>query len=153
MNKYKKEIMAHYVHSIEFVNSLNSLNEKEWRMRIGNGQWTVAEIIGHFLPWDEFMLQHRIPHFFSEQILPKGPDINVTNQSAASIARKESQQEIINKFISVRAAFYQAIEEISDEQWEKNISIGKTTISLYDYFKGLIEHDNHHFNQITKLLH
>ncbi|MGX9135003.1 hypothetical protein ACWV26_11595 [Rummeliibacillus sp. JY-2-4R] len=59
MNKFKEEIIKHQLDSIEFVKSLNALSEKEWRTQIEYGKWTVAEIIGHFKPWDEFVLHKR----------------------------------------------------------------------------------------------
>lgn len=152
MNKYKKEIIEHYKQSIEFVKSLNELSENEWRTPIGKGKWTIAEIIGHFRPWDEFVIQQRIPYLFSEEELPKGPEVKDTNNSAAFKTREEVQLITINEFISTRVAFCKVIEELSDENWERNFRIGKTKLSLYEYFKGLTEHDNHHFNQIKNTL-
>ncbi|WP_026690418.1 DinB family protein [Alteribacter aurantiacus] len=152
MNKYKKEIIEHYKQSIEFVKSLNELSENEWRTPIGKGKWTIAEIIGHFRPWDEFVIQQRIPYLFSEEELPKGPEAKEINNRAAFKTREEVQMITIIKFISTRVVLCKAIEELSDENWERNFTIGKTSLSLYEYFKGLIEHDNHHFNQIKTTL-
>lgn len=148
MNKYKKEISNHHLNSIEFVKSLDSLSEIEWRTQIEEGKWTIAEIIGHFIPWDEFVIKYRLPYIFSDIELPKGPDTEKTNSESASISRKENKQETINKFISIRKELYEAIIKIPDNCWEKKISIGKTEIILYEYLNGLAEHDCHHFEQI-----
>ncbi|WP_419893827.1 hypothetical protein [Oceanobacillus kimchii] len=85
MNKYKKDIMNHHLNSIEFVKSLASLSEIEWRTQIEEGKWTIAEIIGHFKPWDEFVIKNRLPYIFSDIELPKGPDTEKTNSESASI--------------------------------------------------------------------
>lgn len=53
MNQYKKQILDHYQNSIDFVMSLKRLSEKEWRTQIGEDKWTIAEVIGHFPPWDQ----------------------------------------------------------------------------------------------------
>ncbi|PYZ93348.1 hypothetical protein CR194_09150 [Salipaludibacillus keqinensis] len=152
VNKHKLEITAHYKQSISFVKSLNTLSENEWRTPVGKGKWTVAEIIGHFRPWDEFVIHQRIPYLLSAEELPKGPDAKETNNRSASKAREEVQQITIDKFITTRVELCNAIEELSDENWERNFTIGKTTLSLYEYFKGLTEHDHHHFNQIKNTL-
>lgn len=152
MNKYKKDILNHLLHSIEFVTSLERLSEREWRRKIGEGKWTIAEIVGHFEPWDQFVIKYRLPYIFSDVELPKGPETDKTNSESASISRKENKQETINRFISTRKALYQAILNIPDDNWEKSFTIGKTKLFLYEYLNGLAEHDHHHFEQIKNTL-
>ncbi|MEI3605061.1 DinB family protein [Pseudogracilibacillus sp. SE30717A] len=153
MNKLKEEILQHLLDSIEYVESLNDLSEKEWRTRIEEGKWTVAEIIGHFTPWDEFVLHKRLPYLFSEHELPKGPESEKMNAESASISRTEKQQVTIGKFISTRKELYKAMNEIPNDQWEEKFTIGKTTLSLHEYFSSFAQHDHHHFDQIKKSIH
>jgi hypothetical protein len=152
VNQHKKDILAHYNHSIAFADSLKNVSEDEWRTPIGEGKWTVAEVIGHFVPWDEFVLHQRLPYFFSTEELPKGPDAEETNHRAASKAREDSQEKTIDGFISARTALCKAVGEIPDEKWERTFTIGKTTLSLSQYLKGLKDHDEHHFSQIKNAL-
>ncbi|MBA4495330.1 DinB family protein [Paenactinomyces guangxiensis] len=152
MNKFKQEILQHQLNSIEYVKSLNTLSEKEWRAQIHEGKWTVAEIIGHFIPWDEFVLHKRLPYLFSEHELPKCPDSEKTNEKSASISREQNKRVTIDNFVSTRKALYKAIDEIPNDRWEVKFSIGKTTLSLYEYFKGLAQHDLHHFEQIKNTI-
>lgn len=152
MNKYKNEIIRHYLETIDFGKSLHSLSEEQWRTPIEEGKWTVAEIIGHFHPWDKLVLEQRIPYFFSEKTMPKAPDSRAVNKLSAEAARNEEKEQTINKFINSRSALCLAVDEISDAYWEKLFTIGKTTLSIYDYFHGLAKHDNHHFKQITNRL-
>ena len=152
MNQYKKKILDHYQNSIDFVKSLKRLSEKEWRTQIGEDKWTIAEVIGHFPPWDQFVMQHRIPYIFSDLELPKGPDTEKTNSASAKISRMEEKEETIHRFIAARKELYEAIQQIPDGCWEKRIRIGKTKMFLYEYFYGLMEHDRHHFGQINRTL-
>ncbi len=152
MNKLKEEIIQHKLYSIEFVQSLNMLSEKEWRTQTGEGKWTVAEIIGHFVPWDEFVLHKRLPYLFSDDELPKSPDSEEMNARSASISREQTKQTIIDHFVSTRKVLLKAINEISNNHWEAKFSIGKTTLSLYEYFQGLAQHDLHHFEQIRNTI-
>lgn len=152
MRKFKEEIIQHQLDSIEFVKSLNTLSEKEWRTQIEDGKWTVAEIIGHFKPWDEFVLHKRLPYFFSEHEFPKSPESEKINAESANNSRAEKQQVTIDKFISTRKELYKAIIEIPNDCWTEKISIGKTTLSMYEYFRGLAQHDHHHFDQIKNII-
>ncbi|KZN99716.1 DinB family protein [Pseudobacillus badius] len=152
MNKWKQEILQHQLDSIAFVQSLHSLSEKDWRAPINEGKWTAAEIIGHFTPWDEFVLQKRLPYLSSECKFPESLDVQAINAQAASMSRQQQQQETISRFVSVRKALYQAIDELPDDRWEVNYTIGTASLSLYEYFKGLAEHDLHHFEQIKQAL-
>ncbi|MCM3231000.1 hypothetical protein O3S73_018195 [Bacillus altitudinis] len=56
----KDTVIKHYQHSIEWVQSLTELTDKEWRSAIAEGKWSIAEIIAHFVPWDEFILHDRL---------------------------------------------------------------------------------------------
>lgn len=152
MNKLNEEIIQHQLYSIEFVQSLNLLSEKEWRTPIGEGKWTVAEIIGHFVPWDEFVLHKRLPYLFSNDELPKSPISKEINAKSASISREQTKQTTIDHFISTRKVLLKTIDEIVINHWEEPFTIGKTTLSLYEYFQGLAQHDLHHFEQIKNTL-
>ncbi|UQW95981.1 DinB family protein [Rummeliibacillus sp. G93] len=149
----RNKIIKHHQYAIEFVRSLNNLREEQWRRKIEEGKWTVAEIIGHLIPWDEFIINNRLPYLFSVQELPIGPDVKTLNATSAHNAREQEKKVIITDFILVRSELLQKIEGIPDIRWKEEITIGQTTLNLYDYFEGLAEHDQHHFNQIKEILH
>lgn len=46
------------------MKNLSNLDEQLLRKPINEGKRTVIEIIAHFYPWDEFVLEHRIPYLF-----------------------------------------------------------------------------------------
>ncbi|MGM9925888.1 MAG: DinB family protein [Bacillus sp. (in: firmicutes)] len=52
----KEAILEHYYNSIDFVQLLHLLTECQWRSKIEGGRWSIAEIVGHLPPWDEFVL-------------------------------------------------------------------------------------------------
>ncbi|UII56432.1 DinB family protein [Cytobacillus spongiae] len=148
MNQYKKEILEHFFQTIEYVQSLRTLTEEEWRKPIGMGKWTVAELIGHFIPWDDFVLEQRIPYILLGEDLPVGSDVKETNERGAQVARQEAQQTTIDRYTTTRTALYQALADVADKQWENSFTIGTRTLSFYEYCKGLAEHDQHHFKQL-----
>lgn len=148
----KDTVIKHYQHSIEWVQSLTELTDKEWRSAIAEGKWSIAEIIAHFVPWDEFILHDRLKECWNEQALPQAPDALEMNQQSAERARKEERSETIGRFISVRTELLQEMKKIEPSRWNEPFFIGQTMLTLLSYFQGLIEHDIHHMKQITKRL-
>lgn len=148
----KHQIISHYEESIVFVESLVNMTEEQWRTPIEPGKWTVAEVIGHLTPWDEFVLNQRLPFLFTEDSLPKGPDVEEMNASAARNSRARSKDETIANFIHRRRRLIDALYEIVDEQWQRPFTIGASELTLYSYFASLVDHDQHHFSQIQRVL-
>ncbi|MFA1822741.1 DinB family protein [Virgibacillus oceani] len=152
MGEGKTEIVQHHTKAIAFVRSLDTIREDQWRTEIGKGKWTVAEVIGHLIPWDEFVLHKRIPYLFTDGKLPKGPDANTINAKSALKAREQDKKVMIDEFILVRSALLSAIDEIPNSRWEEALVIGETRLNLFEYFNGLVKHDIHHFEQVKGVL-
>ncbi|MFE3575305.1 DinB family protein [Lysinibacillus sp. NPDC059133] len=148
----KHQIISHYEKSIVLMESLVSITEEQWRTSIGPGKWTVAEIIGHLTPWDEFVVKQRLPFLFTEESLPKGPTVEEMNTSAARNSRAQSKGETIANFIHQRHQLMDALYQIVDQQWQQPFTIGASELTLHRYFTSLVDHDLHHFSQIQRVL-
>ncbi|MEY9976896.1 DinB family protein [Lysinibacillus sp. RC79] len=147
----KHHIISHYERSIVFVESLANITEEQWRMPIEPGKWTVAEVIGHLTPWDKFVVKQRLPFLFTEESLPKGPDVEEMNANAARNSRAQSKEETITNFINQRHQLIDALYQIVDKQWLQPFTIGVSELTLYGYFASLVDHDVHHFSQIQNI--
>ncbi|MUK87992.1 DinB family protein [Ornithinibacillus sp. L9] len=152
MNNNKQKIINHYEESLRWVKSLGNVTEEQWRRQIGKGKWTVAEVIGHLIPWDEFVLNKRIRFFFKQTDLPKGPQVHEVNNRAAIESQKRSKEETIEYFVRMRKQLIEEIQQVADELWLEELIIGTTTLTLFDYFSGLVQHDEHHFQQIKAVV-
>lgn len=149
----KTYVIKHYKKSLDWIDNLRGLSEAQWRMPIEPGKWSVAEVIGHLPPWDKFVLNHRIPFLFTDERLPKGPDVAHLNTMAAKKSREQTMEETLNDFISTRRQLLQDIQQWTDEQWQQSFKIGQSEMTIIDYFVGLINHDLHHFSQIQNVIH
>ena len=148
MNKEKDKIISHYEKSIEFVTDLRKLSEVQWRKPIQENKWSIAEIIGHLIPWDEFLLESRLPCFFQEKNLPKGPDVQKLNDEASRKSRVQTKEETIDRFIEIRTKLMNELINIEEEKWGQIFYIGNTELSFFQYFSNMLQHDEHHFTQI-----
>lgn len=151
--KNKRGILLHYEESIDWVNSLKNLTEEKWRLQIDEGKWTIAEIIGHLIPWDELVLNQRIPYLIKAESLPTSPNAETVNQQAAQASRSRSKDETIHSFIDTRKRLIKALYDLTDELWTRDLLIGRNNLSLIHYFAGLVKHDLHHFKQIQRVLY
>lgn len=148
----KDTVIKHYEHTLEWVQSLMDVTEEEWRSAIADGKWSMAEIIAHFVPWDEFILHDRLKEFWNDRALCKAPDVHQMNRQSAERARHEERSETIRRFIAVRTALLQEMKKIEASRWTTPFLIGQTELTLSSYFQGLIKHDLHHMEQIKKVL-
>ncbi|WP_260862492.1 DinB family protein [Bacillus pumilus] len=152
MTLNKETVIDHYEHFLEWVQSLADVTDEEWRRAIADGKWSIAEIIAHFVPWDEFILHDRLKEFWKDRALCKAPDVHEMNRQSAERARHEKRSETIGRFIAVRTELLQEMKKIEASRWTTPFLIGQIELTLSSYFQGLIEHDIHHMKQITKLL-
>ena len=151
MIESKEQVIRHYQGTIEKALGWRLLTNKVWRTPIVEGKWTIAEVVGHFAPWDEFVRLKRIPHFLSGGPLPKSLDVEQTNRERALTSQSCSQEDIIAEFIHNRKRLITAIEQIENERWEREYMFNQTPLTLSAYFQGLLEHDVYHFRQIASV--
>ena len=148
----KQDTRFHLDETITYVEALADVPESIWRKPMKPGKWSMAETIGHFTPWDHFVLMNRIPYLLSGENLPKGPDVDELNTSSALQSRNKPVEQLISEFATTRNKLIESIRQIDDSLWEKPISIGEKKIILSVYFKGLDDHDVHHLKQIDQFL-
>ncbi len=149
----KDTVIQHYRDSINQAAQWKHITDKKWRTPIAEGKWTIGEVAGHFIRWDDFVRTKRIPFFQKGGPFPESPDVHQTNQESAAISRQRSQEETIAAFIEGRQKLIAAIQLLDDEGWEREFLLKHTPITLSVYFQGQIEHDKHHFRQIESARH
>lgn len=152
MESKKETILTHYRNSIVWVKSLEHLTDEKWRMPIEENKWTIAEVIGHLIPWDQFISEQRLPYIFTDEILPPSPDPQRVNAQAAEMSKSKTKEETIQLFLDSRQRLIDLMTNIPAKQWDADLQIGNKSVSLFTYFLGMIEHDEHHFMQIKNIL-
>ncbi|WP_342488191.1 DinB family protein [Bacillus sp. FSL M8-0266] len=148
----KDTVIKHYEHTLEWVLSLADVTDEEWRSAIADGKWSIAEIIAHFVPWDEFILHDRLKEFWNDRAICKAPDVHEMNIQSAERARHEERSETIGRFIAIRTELLQEMKKIEASRWNTSFLIGQTELTLSSYFPGLIKHDIHHMEQVKQAL-
>lgn len=150
--KPKERILDHYKKSIQFVSKLEGLNDEQWLMPLDIGKWSTCEIIGHLIFWDQFLIEKRLPALLLEKEKVITPKVHEVNTIAASMSKEKMKGEVIQEFIEERKRLLTFNDKLSHEVFEQFFSIGKSHLTLSDYFDGLMDHDLHHFQQIKDFM-
>lgn len=117
-------------------------------MPLAIGKWSTCEIIGHLIFWDQFLIEKRLPALLLGMEKVVTPKVHEANEIAASMSKEKLKGEVIHEFIEERQRLLTVINELFHEVFDQTFSIGKSHLTLSDYFKGLMDHDLHHFQQI-----
>ena len=150
----KQEIMAEKLSLIDWCISLNGLTDDVWFRTFKVGSLGIADVISHFISWDQFLLDYRLPFIIHSTEFPEvNVDVEKINAEASRYARSGiNKASLINELISKREELVSQIELIPAERFHEEIIIGKNSLILSNYFSDLIEHDRTHKNQINAFL-
>jgi len=111
----------------EFINSIRDINEKQWYLRPGPGQWSVAECADHLLQTELYYLMPTIQQMLAE---PADPDRLSETQGKDEI----SFQSMENRTFKIKG---QPWEESSDKVIDKNALIDAFTAKRKEIIEWL----------------
>ncbi|OQR56846.1 DinB family protein [Bacillus sp. CDB3] len=150
----KESILEEKLRLIEWCQTLKCVTNDVWFEPFRKGSWGIADVISHFIVWDEFLMKYRILYFISSQYVPDVPtDVEEKNKSAMRYARSGiSKKELIDQFISTRKQLVDQINQIPAQNFNGDYQFGTKRVRLNDYFSSLIQHDLKHKEEIIQFL-
>ncbi|RLQ96298.1 DinB family protein [Falsibacillus albus] len=148
----KKQIIEKKSAIAQWSSSLKTISEENWYQSFREGSWGIADVISHFITWDEFIMKHRLDYLIKDKPLPIfHVDVQAMNKEAMHFARSGiDKDDLIDEFVKVRKELVALIESIPEEKFNKVVWIGKREMTLSNYFEGLIEHDEKHKQEIDE---
>ncbi|WP_286230894.1 DinB family protein [Neobacillus mesonae] len=149
----KSQIIKEKLNLIDWCESLKGLSNDIWFARFKGGSWGIADVISHFISWDRFLLENRIPFIIHSEKFPVIKiDVNAINAEASRYARSGiSKADLINDFVLIRKNLVSQTASIPDDRFQEPLNIG-SSVTLAGYFSGLIEHDKKHMDQINAFI-
>ncbi|EOP69380.1 hypothetical protein IIQ_01682 [Bacillus cereus VD118] len=150
----KERILEEKLSLIEWCQTLNGISEDIWFQPFKKGSWAIADVISHFIIWDEFLMKYRIPYFISGQSVPNVPtDVEEMNKGAIKYARSGiSKEELIDQFSFTRKQLVDQINQVSARNFKDDYQFGTKRVRLNDYFSSLIQHDLKHKEEIMQFI-
>ncbi|MGG0261816.1 DinB family protein [Bacillus mycoides] len=149
----KECILEEKLSLIEWCQTLKCVTNDVWFEPFRKGSWAIADVISHFIVWDEFLIKYRIL-FVSGKSVPIVPtDVEEMNKGAIKYARSGiSKEELIDQFSFTRKQLVDQIERIPARNFNNDYQFGTKKLRLNNYFSSLIEHDLKHKKEIIQLL-
>ncbi|RDI45675.1 DinB family protein [Falsibacillus pallidus] len=150
----KQTILSEKASVAHWAENKKSISNHKWFAPLKEGSWGTGDVISHFIVWDEFLLEHRLPYIMNHEPFPAFKiDVQKMNQDASDYARAGiSKEQLIDEFTSIRSKLVQMINSIPEERFDSMHQIGSRSLTLNDYFMGLIEHDQKHMQEIDDFL-
>jgi 23S rRNA G2069 N7-methylase RlmK/C1962 C5-methylase RlmI len=154
----------------EFINSIRDINEKQWYMRPGPGQWSAAECADHLLQTELYYFMPTIQQMLAE---PANPDRRSETQGKDEISYQsmenrsykikgqpwdESSETVVDK-AALMEAFTAKRKEIiewlrqSDDEFRVHYTTfpGLETIDVYQFILMISGHTTRHTGQINDI--
>ncbi|MFF2448260.1 DinB family protein [Neobacillus sp. NPDC058068] len=149
----KEDIINEKLAFIDRVHSLKALSDDLWFLPLREGSWGIADVISHFIAWDQFMIDNRISYLLKNEPFPQmAIDVEEINRSASRYARSGiTKDQLIDEFISIRKQLLSLLRALDAERFARPLP-GRENIILGNYFIGMIEHDQKHMVQIESFI-
>ncbi|MGD6843694.1 DinB family protein [Bacillus infantis] len=144
----KEEIIEEKATFIDWVQSLEQMEDQLWFHPFREGSWGTADVVSHFITWDRFVISRRMPALMSKGEIPSEViDADALNMEARLYARSGiSKQKLISEFAEAREELLSLLKKLEPERFQELYPGRDITIS--QYFAGLIEHDHKHKEEI-----
>jgi hypothetical protein len=152
---YKEELLREIRAVSQWIKSLHEeMSDSIWFESLTEGKWATADVISHFITWDRFMLEHRLPYIQKAIPFPK-LDINPEKMNMDSSVYARSgidKQRLLQEYVNTREVVISQLEELTEDTFSSVIIIGKNEMKVIDYFYSHVQHDVKHKQQIVDFL-
>ena len=149
----KEEILKEKLQIVDWANTLRAISDELWFKPFRDGSWGTADVVSHFISWDQFLIENRILYLLNHEAFPKlSVDIEEINNAASAYARSGiTKDQLINEFISIRHRLVSLLDELGSEKYKMPYP-GNNNITLSEYLACMIEHDRKHIDQIEAFI-
>lgn len=147
----KEELLKSYNEYINWLDSLYIFDEIRATTPYAIGKWSPNEIVMHLAEWDRFTVEQRLPNMKEGERFEGYPDFEAFNAKAAALAHEQTFKETLSYARKQRQKIIEKLQQIDEIECNKAFYIGNSTCTVRSYFKGFLEHDAYHRNQISAL--
>ena len=151
----KVSIIEENLKLADWCGSLKGLTDEVWFSTFREGSWGIADVISHFISWDQFLLRYRLPSMITGDEFPEiKVKVETINTEASQYARRPGVMKtvLIEECIAKRKELVSQVVKIPAVRFHQQLTIGGSNVTLVEYFSDFIDHDKHHMDQINAFL-
>lgn len=148
--KSKDQWIADFHEWIPFAESLKALDASLWKAPLGEGRWTIHDVVSHILRWDEYFLEEALlPVVKGVPLTLKHLDFDTFNQEAMEWGASYGQEELLNMAVQARLQVLKALQRIPEEHYAREYAAEDQVFIVKNYIEDFIWHDQHHIQEIV----
>jgi hypothetical protein len=153
-----------------FIKTIADINETQWYLRPGAGEWSAAECADHLLQTELYFFMPTVQKMLSEPADPEkrseaaGKDQMVVESMEKRAMKIKGQpweekseyivdkEALVQNFLKERNAFISYLES-SDDEFRAHFTFfpGMETIDVYQFILFISAHTNRHTDQISDI--
>ncbi|MFB6365641.1 DinB family protein [Paenibacillus elgii] len=114
----KAELLAEFRRLLAFAKVIRSVDSRTWDEPLAPGKWTMKEVVGHLLLWDQYFYESAIGKIAEGKPLTlKHLDFEAFNARAAQYGRGESVSRFAEELILWRSRIVDTLEGLSETEF------------------------------------
>lgn len=129
--------------------ALAQIDDRLWYVALGEGKWSLHEVLAHLYYWDKYTLEEMLPQMAQDAKL-QFIEIQKLNDQAWTFGKTFERELLLELFVSTRKRMIQCFEEMPDKTFTYTLGGGEAT--LHSYLKIFVHHDTEHKPQFEKAL-
>ncbi|GGO02812.1 DinB family protein [Saccharibacillus kuerlensis] len=152
-NSNREKLLDDFGQWIGEVREMESKGEAFWDRPLGEGKWTIREMVAHIVEWDCYFYEYAVKKTtVGDTPAIKPMDDEEFNAKAAAVGKMMSAGELTARAFSVRTALLEAIGNMSEERYLQVFTQPNgQKFQAEQYLQDFIWHDRHHLTQVKEL--
>jgi hypothetical protein len=154
MDNSRQQLIKQFHEWIDFVKSLHEQDERIWDKQVGEGKWSIREIIAHMMLWDKYFLEEAIDKIHTlSPVTVQHFNFDEFNQHAKTYGKNTESHTLEEQAIFYREEIIQRIHSFPDDIYSVDYLDGDgNTFNVEQYLKDFIGHDHHHVTQMKNII-
>ncbi|HEY6538580.1 MAG TPA: maleylpyruvate isomerase N-terminal domain-containing protein [Candidatus Dormibacteraeota bacterium] len=135
----------------QYQELLRSLASADWERRstIGDGDWSLRDLVGHVMSWEELALAAIADAISGRKPPPPSGDIDQINQDMVERQRQLSLEALRSGATATHARLIQTISELPPETWTRPMALGDDPPEeLGEVVGGVLGAEDHPFGHL-----
>ncbi|MFF2479922.1 DinB family protein [Paenibacillus sp. NPDC058071] len=153
MNR-KEQLIAEFEALIPFVESLRKYGEGRLTSPIGEGKWSLKDMLSHFMLWDRYYIERALEPIAERKdeaviAVSNQFEIESYNQQAIAFAEGRTASDVMDLMIETRQRVLYLLEQIPEDLYDKSYSdLDGDPFNIAEYVTDMTGHDGHHLAQM-----
>jgi uncharacterized damage-inducible protein DinB len=154
----KEQVLSKFSTYISYLQKLETMEDSIFDLPIKEGKWSIKEIICHIYRWDLHFFEQSIPAVLKERVI-NYPSYHDYNMDSEIYSKTIEMKALLQDSIKLRKRLLHHLSELDVILYEPikingytNCPRTNTPYTLMNYIIELVEHDDHHVNQIEEFM-